>query len=456
MSRAVPAALWQRGLVWLLLLGPLFFASYGAANHFTAARPEVPSIVFGWERHLPFWPWTIVPYWSIDFFYAASLLLCRSRLELARHARRLLTAQVLCIAGFVLAPLRFSMPRPRVEGPFGALFDALAGFDLPFNQAPSLHIVLLLVLWDFYRRRLHGAGKLAAHVWSALVGLSVLTTYQHHFIDIPTGLLVGAACLWLWPLDGDRPRWSWTDSPKRRRLAGAYAAAAIVFALIAGIDRWTWSLYWPAVSLALVAACYAGLGAEGLQKRAGGRHSLGSRLLLWPYRAGAWLNARWWTHGLPSSVAIGDGRVWLGRAPLPWERDHRRFPQIVDLAAELALHRSGVHSIAWLDLVEASPEQLLHVARAVEEAAVRGPVLVCCALGFSRSAAVAAVWLGVYGPPLSSEDAVREIRTARPQAVLKRSWLDAIAQALAAGPVFRHDLRSRDDLQGQATHWRGR
>lgn len=432
MSRS-PAAVWRRGLLWLLLLGPLFFASYGAANHWAASRPVVPSIVFGWERHIPFWPWTIVPYWSIDLFYAASLLLCRTRLELARHARRLLTAQLLCIAGFVLAPLRFSTPRPHVDGPFGALFDALAGFDLPFNQAPSLHIVLLLILWDFYRRRVRGAGKLAVHAWSALVGVSVLTTYQHHFIDIPTGLLVGAFCLWMWPLEGARPMWSWTDSSKRRRFAAIYAAAAIVVALIAGIDRWAWWLYWPAASLVLVAACYAALGVEGLQKRAGGRHSLGSRLLLWPHRVGAWLNARWWTRGLPSSVAIGDGRVWLGRAPLAWEGDHRRFAQIVDLAGELALHRGGVRSTAWLDLVEPSPVQLLRAAGAVEEAAARGPVLVCCALGFSRSAAVAAVWLAVYGPRLAVDDAVRAVRVARPQVVLKHGWLDAIAQAVTIG-----------------------
>ena len=29
------------------------------------------------------------------------------------------------------------------------------------------------------------------HIWFALVGVSVLTTYQHHFFDIPTGALLG-------------------------------------------------------------------------------------------------------------------------------------------------------------------------------------------------------------------------------------------------------------------------
>jgi hypothetical protein len=29
-----------------------------------------------------------------------------------------------------------------------------------------------------------------------------MTTYQHHFIDIPTGFLLGLLCLWLWPREG--------------------------------------------------------------------------------------------------------------------------------------------------------------------------------------------------------------------------------------------------------------
>ena len=58
--------LWKPGLVWLLVLGPLFFLSYGFANHQAASAAVVPSIVFDWERHIPLWPWTILPSWSID------------------------------------------------------------------------------------------------------------------------------------------------------------------------------------------------------------------------------------------------------------------------------------------------------------------------------------------------------------------------------------------------------
>jgi hypothetical protein len=422
--------LWKPGLLWLLFLGPLFFISYGLANHWAAAQPAVPSIVFGWERHIPLLPWTILPYWSLDLFYGLSLLICHTRLELARQARRLLTAQVLCIAGFVLFPLRFSTPRPPIGGWAGELFDALAGFDLPFNQAPSLHIVLLLILWDFYRRRLHGLGKVALHVWSALIGISVLTTYQHHFIDIPTGLLAGALCMWLWPLDAERPLWQWTASPARRRLALQYGGGALALALLAGIGRPWWWLYWPALSLAFVALCYAALGAGGFQKRDNGRHSLAARLLFMPYSVGAWFNARCWTRNLPSSVALDD-RVWLGRAPLPWETDHRRFAQIVDVTSELSLRHGGTQAHGWLDLTEPTSTQLLAAARAVQHAAASGPVLVCCALGFSRSTAVVVTWLCVHGSRPSVDDAMQQVRRARPQVVLTPQLIHVIEQAVA-------------------------
>ena len=147
---------WRRALLWLAVLGPFFFASYGFANWMAARQPVVPVLVFGWESAIPFVPWTIVPYWSIDAFYALSLLLCRQRLELDRHALRLLSAQLIAVACFLLWPLRFSFQRPATDGVYGWLFDVLLGFDKPFNQAPSLHIVLLVVLWVKFAQYLHG------------------------------------------------------------------------------------------------------------------------------------------------------------------------------------------------------------------------------------------------------------------------------------------------------------
>ena len=47
-----------------------------------------------------------------------------------------------------------------------------------------------------------------------------------------------------------------------------------------------------------------------------------------------------------------------------------------------------------------------------------GPVLVCCALGYSRSAVAAAAWLIAAGHATDTEDALAQVRRARPQVVV--------------------------------------
>lgn len=113
------SSLWKQGLCWLLLLGPLFFLSYGQVNQFTATRNDVESMVFNWEHTIPFIPWTIVPYWSIDLLYGLSLFICTSKQELTRHGCRLLVASVVACIGFLFFPLRFSFIRPETQGIFG-------------------------------------------------------------------------------------------------------------------------------------------------------------------------------------------------------------------------------------------------------------------------------------------------------------------------------------------------
>ena len=92
--------LWKQGLGWLLLLGPLFFFTYGQVNQFTATRQDVGSVVFSWEKGIPFVPWTIVPYWSIDILYGISLFICTSRQELTRHGYRLAAASLIACTVF--------------------------------------------------------------------------------------------------------------------------------------------------------------------------------------------------------------------------------------------------------------------------------------------------------------------------------------------------------------------
>ncbi len=198
---------------------------------------------------------------------------------------------------------------------------------------------------------------------------------------------------------------------------------------IGGAGLW---LLWPAVSLLLVAANYAVFGPAGFQKGPDGHMSLAARVLLAPYLAGALLNSRAWTRKAPAPVAVADG-VALGRLPDAPRR--RRFPdrdRPVRRAAAPACSTAGWRAFPTLDLVAPEPQLLRAAAAAIEEARARGPVLVCCALGYSRSAAALATWLIACGHADSVAAAVERIRAARPRIALGDDAMAAIAHAALA------------------------
>lgn len=439
---------WKRAAAWLAFLGPVFYATYGLANWWASTRTHVPSMAFAWERHVPFWPWTIFPYWTINAFYALSPFLASKRHQLDRHALRLLSATLIACSCFIAWPLHFSFGQPSVEGTPALLFNALRGFDQPYNQAPSLHIALAVILWDWYRQFLHARwARLVLHLWTLAICASVLTTWQHHFIDIPSGALLGVFCAWLWPMQRTvaMPRaWQCTRDGQRRKIAAFYAAGAalLFFCALNGGGNALW-LAWPAASLALVAMNYLGLGARGFQMNASGRMGWAARCLFAPYRLGATANAWLWTRALSPSVEVVPG-LWLGRRPTQAEWIEAGRPRLVSLCAELQLPLGmpQARCVPMLDLTVASTVQLRRAARAIEgqrRQAEGGAVWVCCALGFSRSAAAVMAWLVRYGNASGIAQAEATVRRARPQVVLNDRWRQALSPLQRMAGLTHHE-----------------
>ena len=410
-----PARPVGRAALSLIGLGVLFYASYGFSNWITGLRGDVPSIVFGWEGAVPFLAWTIFPYWTTNLFYAGSLFLCASEAELSVHVRRLLTTQIAAVACFLAFPLKFSFAKPDTSGAFGFLFESLGAFDRPFNQAPSLHVALTVVLGALYLRHLPRRFAPLFIAWSVLVVASTLTTFQHHFIDLPTGALLGLLVLWLWPMRGASPLAGArvTTAPDRLGLAARYGFGALAVAAVAltlgGMALW---LLWPALSLLLVALAYGALGPAAFAKGADGRMSFAARVLFAPYALGAFMSSRIWTRAEPRRVEVCDD-VLLGRFPEP--ADLAGIATVIDLTAEFSRPRGDVvwRSFPCLDLVAPDGETLSRAADAID--AAQRPVLVVCALGYGRSVAALAVWLVRSGEAATIGEALDRLRRVRPR-----------------------------------------
>ena len=420
----------------LALVGALFYTSYGLSNHHAASLAYVPEIAFAWEHGIPFWAWTIVPYWSLNLMYAAAFFLCRDTREQNRYVARLVSAQIIATTCFMLFPLHFGWPKPPTDGLSGWLFDSLVAFDLPYNQAPSLHIALAIIVGAFYWTRFPKI-RLPLLLWQSLIALSVLTTYQHHFIDVPTGALLGWLVLWAIPQHGVSPfrrpfgtqgRLKTSEasfceaktSPATRsreiKIAMLYLAGAVLSALPSLFGgAWLWML-WVSVSLSVVAFAYLTGNAAVFQKQADGRLSAAATVLLLPYLAGVRLNMAYWLRGKAKTARVRDG-VWIGSV----SGISDDLSAVLDVCAEYPRprYRGAYRVLPLLDMVAPSENDLVQAASLLE--ALRrqhGKVLTCCALGYGRSAAVVLTWLLVYGGCRDLAQATAELKQARPQTVL--------------------------------------
>ena len=187
----------SKALVFSAGLSILFLIVYGGCNWITSRRADVGTIFFEWERGIPFVPFFILPYMSIDLFFIAAPFLCRRDRELSSLAKRITAAIIVAGICFLLLPLRFAFGRPQTDGWLGAVFDWFRGMDAPHNLLPSLHAALTLILVDVYFRHTRGLVRIATMTWFVLMALSPVLTFQHHVIDIVGGFVLAALCFGL-------------------------------------------------------------------------------------------------------------------------------------------------------------------------------------------------------------------------------------------------------------------
>jgi protein-tyrosine phosphatase len=120
--------------------------------------------------------------------------------------------------------------------------------------------------------------------------------------------------------------------------------------------------------------------------------------------------------------------VWIGRLPGRGDLQTGGFDAVVDLTCELPLDPGSraYTNLPVLDLTLPDRETADAAAQAIERRRAMGRVLVCCALGYSRSATAVAAWLVASGRASNAGAAAALIRSVRPQVVLTDAHLAVI------------------------------
>ena len=417
-------------------LSLLFVVVYKGSNWLASQREDLPIWYYSWEQWIPFVPWTVVPYMSIDLLFIIAPFLCRTHDELRTLARRIAFATLAAGAFFLLMPLQMAGPRPLPDDWTRGIFIFLHGFDQPHNLFPSLHITFRTILAVHFARHTRGAVRWASNAWFSLIGISTLLTYQHHFADVASGFVLAILCLHLF-----------RESQTRRgvvpnyRVGGYYAAGAVALVVpaIAGVP-WAWPLLWPALALALVAAGYFGAG-PGIYRKENGRIPWSTKLIMAPALIGQYLSLAYYRrHASPWSRITP--QVWIGGKLTEKDAQEARrkgVTAVLDLTAEFsetkALRGLPYLNIPVLDLTAPTQSQLKQAVRFIDRHAATGTVYVHCKIGYSRSAAVVGAWLLTTGQMRHKNECISLFRGARRGIVVRSEVRHALGQFSRSTPI---------------------
>jgi protein-tyrosine phosphatase len=409
-------------------LSVLFLVVYGGCNWITAHRPNVGTFYFEWERKIPFVPFFILPYMSIDLLFVLAPFLCRTDRELSVLAKRIMAAIIFAGICFLLFPLRFAFPRPHVDGWLGALFDWFRGMDAPYNLLPSLHAAFTLILCDIYFRHMRGFTRVAIMTWFVLIALSPVLTYQHHFIDIAGGFVLAGYCFYLF-----REYTLGLPVVPNRRIGSYYASGSAII-LILGTILWPWGVlfFWPAIALGIVAIAYLAAGPMVFHKTEG-KLPWSTRFVLAPCLVGQYLSLLYYRSQCRSWDKVTP-EIWIGGKLGCHSAKKALYSGIVsvlDLSAEFSeakpFRQSNYRNIPILDLTAPTQMQLVEMADFIGNHSQTGSVYVHCKVGYSRSAAAVAAYLIKSGKVKSEKEAFALIRRVRPSIVIRPEVVSALS-----------------------------
>jgi membrane-associated phospholipid phosphatase len=411
-----------------IALSLLFMVVYSTTNYLASLRTDVGTWYYQWEMSIPFVPIMILPYMSVDLFFFGAPYLCRDREELSIFNKRITATILIAGAVFYFYPLKLAFVREPVDGWLGWIFNPFLQMDKPYNLLPSLHIALRTILAHLYARKTTGWLHLVVQIWFSLIGFSTMLLHQHQIVDVIGGFALALYMLYF--IHPDSTRLPVTNN---RRIGAYYALGTIPVTLLTLYTlREGVAFFWIVIALAIAALAYFGVG-PGIYRKRNGRIPPSARFALGPVLVGQRISLLYYQRQCRPWDQIAPG-VLIGRHlndRLAREAVASGVTAVLDLTAEFSEAKPFLlvkyQNIQVLDLTAPTQEQLAAMADFIQQESKTGTVYVHCKIGYSRSAAAIGAFLLKSGRVKTVEEACQQLRTARPNIVIRPEIHTALA-----------------------------
>lgn len=414
----------QHKLYALILCSIVFTVIYNYTAWHISALPEVPSFVFDFEKYIPFIPWSIIPYMTSGLFFCLVFFFCTNKEQLKVLTQRMLFVTITAGIFFLLFPLKFSLPKPDTQNfILGYSFHFLKTFDSPFNQAPSLHISYALIFWSVFRTL--KKGRIIVLLWLILLGISTLTTYQHHCIDIITGSLLAHISFIIFPYRKKDVKY------RNFRVANFYFLSGWIFILIGlllnqFLGSFGLILLWPAMMSFGIGYHYQKNNIYFLKDKTGNIHWI-KKIFYFPYLL---MYQIFWRFFRKNKIPIEPvSRIYISSKPDQETVKHfkaDKYTFVYDLSPEieetsLLKEQSTYYFHPILDIGSFDPEQtqrlVTQITEQYKQLPENGKILIHCTMGFTRSSVIGILVIrNILSLPL--EEAITIMKTSNKDMIL--------------------------------------
>ncbi|MBI3557850.1 MAG: phosphatase PAP2 family protein [Deltaproteobacteria bacterium] len=180
-----------------LAAGTFALSLYMASNHLLLFEPRYLPFT-SIDQVVPFVPASIWIYFSAFILIGIPYFAENRIKEAKKYLEAFFIIAGISVVIFWLWPTTY--PRARFPLPAGVdfltayIFTSMRSLDSMTNCAPSLHVsgsyIAALSLWSSARSK---PRTLFFFVWATIVAVSTMSTKQHYFFDVVSGLLLAVA-----------------------------------------------------------------------------------------------------------------------------------------------------------------------------------------------------------------------------------------------------------------------
>lgn len=424
-----PASIKEK-LFSLIISALLFSVIYNFSGWYASNSKHVHSFVLNFEDRIPFLSWMVIPYMSSGLFFCLIFFFCSSYKELSLLTKRINFITLVSGIIFILFPLKHTFVKPEVDSPLlGFFFQFLGTWDTNYNQAPSLHISYALIFWSVFRNWKNKTQRALIIIWLSLMGISTITIYQHHLIDIAASFVLVSITFFIFP-----------DTKKRNLQVGTVYSIASAICLLFALLVYPYSvlscflLLWLVLLLFLIGKAYLQSNARFLKYK-DGRIPLFKKAVFFPYIWTYKIMRHFFCKNTAHSVVEIFPSLFVGPILTNKQLSNLGFDRqqtvIVDLSVEVEesseiRNRYTYYSCPILDIGGIEQKELFTIldklSTIYDKLHIDEKIYMHCLMGYSRCVLVAAAFIRCK-LNVSTEEAINQVKDKYPNAIFPQYLL---------------------------------